>query len=82
MITVLNRVTRLKTGWRDYLMKHHGSHPKKIDLNRSAVHLPSNKRKFQFIDKGNLRVIKNRRKQAKINIVFYHFPSLGKKKPP
>ena len=27
--------------------------------------------------KGKLRVFQNHRKQAKINVVFHHFPSLG-----
>ena len=50
----VNRVTRQRTGWRDYLMKRStpGSHQKKFDLdNRSTLHLSLKKRKFQFIAK-------------------------------
>ena len=32
--------------------------------------------------KGKLRVFQNHRKQAKISVVFHHFPSLGLKKLP
>ena len=51
---------------------------KKIDLNRSTLHLPPNKRKFQFIKKSEGQ---NHRKQAKINVAFHHFPSLGLNEP-
>ena len=53
---LVNRVTRQRTGWRDYLMKHStpGSHQKKFDLNRSPLHLSLNRRKFQFIDRWQL----------------------------
>ena len=37
---------------------------------------------FDSSIKANLQVYQNHRKQAKINIVFYHFPLLGLSKPP
>ena len=55
---------------------------KKFDLNRSALHLPSNKHCFDLLIKANLPVFPNRRKQAKINIVSHFSPSLGLKEPP
>ena len=32
---------------------------------------------FDSSIKGNLRLFRNYRKQAKIIVVFYHFPSIG-----
>ena len=37
---------------------------------------------FDLSIKANLQVFQNHRKQAKISIVFYHFPLLGLSKPP
>ena len=59
-----------------------GSHQKKFDLNGSALHLSLKKRKFDLLINGNLRVFQNHRKQAKINVVFHCFPSLGLNEPP
>ena len=44
----------------------------------------SHQRKLSFdsSNTANLRVFQNNRKQAKINIVFHFFPSLGLNKPP
>ena len=35
------------------------------------------KKSFNSSINGNLRVFQDHRKQAKINVVFHHFPSLG-----
>ena len=37
---------------------------------------------FDLWKKANLQVFQSHRKQAKINIVFHHFPLLGLSKPP
>ena len=37
---------------------------------------------FNSLIKDNLRVFQNHRKEAKFNVVFHHFPSLGLNKTP
>ena len=40
------------------------------------------KESFNSSINGNLQVFQNHRKQAKINVVFHHFPLLGLNKTP
>ena len=39
------------------------------------------KENFDSSMKSNLRIFQNHRKQAKVNVVFHHFPSLGLDEP-
>ena len=48
-----------------------GSQKKKIDLNWSTLHLPANKRMFQFIDKGFFKMIENKQKLMSFFIIFH-----------
>ena len=58
------------------------SHQKKFDLNRSTFICHWTKEGFDSSIDGNLQVLKNHRKQAKINVVFHLFSSLSLSEPP
>ena len=76
---LINRVTRLRIGWRDYLMKRTtlGSYQKKWTKIGQPFICQRTKESFNSSMKGKLRVFQNHRKQGKINGFFHHFPSLG-----
>ena len=80
----LNKVRCLRTGWRDYLMKRTtpGSHPKKSTKIGQPYICQQTKESFHSSISCRLWAFQNHTKQAKINVLFYHFPSLGLNEPP
>ena len=64
-------------------MKHTtpGSHQKKSTKIGQPYICQPTKESFDSSINGNSRVFQNHRKQAKINAVFHHFPSLGLNEP-
>ena len=59
-----------------------GSHQKNSTKIGQPYICQQTKESFHSSIKGNLQVFQNHRKQAKINVFFYHFPSLGLNEPP
>ena len=58
------------------------SHPKKSTKIGQPYICHGSKENFDSSIKGNLQVFQNYTKQAKINVVFHHFPLLDVNEPP
>ena len=54
-----------------------GSHQKKLTKIGQLYICQRTKESSNSSIDGNLRAFQNHRKQAKMNVVFHHFPSLG-----
>ena len=59
-----------------------GSHKKNSTKIGQPYICQQTKESFNSPIDGNLGVFQDHRKQAKTNVVFYHFPSLGQNEAP